>query len=203
MRKVELSVMKPWIAKKVIDLLGFEDEVVIEYVSGLLEDPNEPVVDGKKMYISLLGFLEKKTEPFMVELWDLLLSAQASPVKVPAIFIEQKKAEMAQRQSETKKNSEIALVRQSNEDAKSRKVDEIRERERGDRRERSGFRDSNDSGRRDRGGRDFRDNRDDRPPRRDDRDRPRERDGDKYDGRDRYDGRRDNQRRERVRFLPP
>lgn len=43
MRKVELSVMKPWIAKKVIELLGFEDEVVIEYVCGLLEDAANPV----------------------------------------------------------------------------------------------------------------------------------------------------------------
>lgn len=43
MRKVELSVMKPWIAKKVIELLGFEDEVVIEYVCGLLEDTANPV----------------------------------------------------------------------------------------------------------------------------------------------------------------
>ena len=45
MRKVELSVMKPWIAKKTMDLLGFEDEVVIEYVSGLLEDEANPVRD--------------------------------------------------------------------------------------------------------------------------------------------------------------
>jgi serine/arginine repetitive matrix protein 1 len=43
MRKVELSVMRPWIAKKINELLGFEDEVVIEYVSGLLEDENNPV----------------------------------------------------------------------------------------------------------------------------------------------------------------
>ena len=43
MRKVELSVMKPWIAKKCLDLLGFEDEVVIEYVAGLLEDEANPV----------------------------------------------------------------------------------------------------------------------------------------------------------------
>ena len=43
MRKIELTVMRPWIAKKIIELLGFEDEVVIEYVSGLLEDPTSPV----------------------------------------------------------------------------------------------------------------------------------------------------------------
>ena len=42
MRKVELSVMKPWIASKVRELLGFEDDIVVEYVNGLLEDENEP-----------------------------------------------------------------------------------------------------------------------------------------------------------------
>jgi hypothetical protein len=33
------AVMKPWIAKKVIELLGFEDDVLIEYIHSLLEDP--------------------------------------------------------------------------------------------------------------------------------------------------------------------
>jgi hypothetical protein len=27
-----MAVMKPWIAKKVIELLGFEDDVLIEYI---------------------------------------------------------------------------------------------------------------------------------------------------------------------------
>ena len=43
MRKVEMAVMKPWIAKKVIDLLGFEDDVLIEYINSLLEDADNPV----------------------------------------------------------------------------------------------------------------------------------------------------------------
>ena len=43
MRKVELAVMKPWIAQKINALLGFEDEVVIEYVTNLLEDEANPV----------------------------------------------------------------------------------------------------------------------------------------------------------------
>jgi hypothetical protein len=33
-----MAVMKPWIAKKVIELLGFEDDVLIEYIHSLLED---------------------------------------------------------------------------------------------------------------------------------------------------------------------
>jgi serine/arginine repetitive matrix protein 1 len=41
--KVNIDVIKPWISRAVIDLLGFEDEVVIDYAFGLLEQsPNVP-----------------------------------------------------------------------------------------------------------------------------------------------------------------
>lgn len=43
MRKVNLEVIRPWVVKKVIELVGFEDEVVVEYAMGLLEDNQEPV----------------------------------------------------------------------------------------------------------------------------------------------------------------
>jgi hypothetical protein len=43
MRKVELKVIRPWVTKKVVELVGFEDEVVVEYAMGLLEDESQPV----------------------------------------------------------------------------------------------------------------------------------------------------------------
>jgi hypothetical protein len=43
MRRVNLQVIRPWIAKKVVELVGFEDEVVVEYAMGLLEDKQQPV----------------------------------------------------------------------------------------------------------------------------------------------------------------
>jgi len=43
MRKVNLQVIRPWITKKVVELVGFEDEVVVEYAMGLLEDKQQPV----------------------------------------------------------------------------------------------------------------------------------------------------------------
>ena len=43
MRKVNLSVIRPWIVKKVVELVGFEYEVVVEYAMGLLEDDSQPV----------------------------------------------------------------------------------------------------------------------------------------------------------------
>ena len=36
-KKVNLEVMRTWVADKVVQLLGFDDEVVIEFVMSLLE----------------------------------------------------------------------------------------------------------------------------------------------------------------------
>lgn len=38
MTKVNLEVIKPWITKRVNDILGFEDDVVIEFIFNQLED---------------------------------------------------------------------------------------------------------------------------------------------------------------------
>jgi len=43
MKKINLQVMRPWIAKRVVELVGFEDEVVVEYAMGLLEDTSKAV----------------------------------------------------------------------------------------------------------------------------------------------------------------
>lgn len=37
MTKVSMDYMRPWIAKKIVELLGFEDDIVIEFVFSLLE----------------------------------------------------------------------------------------------------------------------------------------------------------------------
>ena len=38
MTKVKMDVMRPWIAHRVTELLGFEDEVLINFIYGLLEE---------------------------------------------------------------------------------------------------------------------------------------------------------------------
>ncbi|CAE6469704.1 unnamed protein product [Rhizoctonia solani] len=96
MRKVNLQVMRPWITKKVVELVGFEDEVVVEYAMGLLEEQSKPP-DPKLMQINLTGFLESKTPAFMSALWTLLLEAQDSPAGVPASFVQEKKEELRQK----------------------------------------------------------------------------------------------------------
>lgn len=38
MTKVNLEVIKPWITKRVTEILGFEDDVVIEFIFNQLEE---------------------------------------------------------------------------------------------------------------------------------------------------------------------
>ncbi|KAF8586646.1 PWI domain-containing protein [Ramaria rubella] len=130
MRKVNLQVIRPWITNKVIELVGFEDEVVVEYAMGLLEDESMPTPDPKKMQINLTGFLTKSTPTFMTALWTLLLEAQDSPAGIPRSFVEEKKAEMRN----ANKGDERVL-----EERERRRLDEIRERERGQRDRDGGF----------------------------------------------------------------
>ncbi|KAK3181325.1 hypothetical protein K4F52_007339 [Lecanicillium sp. MT-2017a] len=94
MQKVNLQVMKKWIASRVSEILGNEDDVVIELCFNLVEGPRYP--DIKAMQIQLTGFLDKDTAPFCKELWKLFLSAQDSPQGVPKELLEAKKLELMQ-----------------------------------------------------------------------------------------------------------
>ncbi|ODQ52342.1 PWI domain-containing protein, partial [Saitoella complicata NRRL Y-17804] len=95
MSKVNLEVIKPWIEDKVIAMMGVEDDVVVDFAVGLLEESGSP--DPRKIQISLTGFLEKNAPAFTKELWNLLLSAQDNPTGIPTELIELKKAEMRAR----------------------------------------------------------------------------------------------------------
>ncbi|PSS27743.1 hypothetical protein M430DRAFT_91759 [Amorphotheca resinae ATCC 22711] len=94
MQKVNVEVMKKWIAGKISEILGNEDDVVIELCFNLIEGARYP--DIKKMQIQLTGFLDKDTAGFCKELWKLCLSAQSNPQGVPKELLEAKKLELIQ-----------------------------------------------------------------------------------------------------------
>uniref|UniRef100_A0A2P2LS00 Serine/arginine repetitive matrix protein 1 isoform X3 n=1 Tax=Rhizophora mucronata TaxID=61149 RepID=A0A2P2LS00_RHIMU len=96
-RKVKMDVVRPWIANRVTELLGFEDEVLINFIFGLLDGKE---VNGKEVQISLTGFMEKNTGKFMKELWSLLLSAQKNESGVPQQFLDAKAEETQKKQAE-------------------------------------------------------------------------------------------------------
>lgn len=97
MAKVNMDVMKPWIARRVTEILGVEDEVLINFIYGLLEDPK---VSGKAVQIHLTGFMEKNTGKFMKELWGLLLTAQRNISGIPQQFLDEKAEETRRKREE-------------------------------------------------------------------------------------------------------
>ncbi|KAJ9164929.1 hypothetical protein NKR19_g933 [Coniochaeta hoffmannii] len=109
MTKVNLQVMKKWIAGKVTEILGTEDDVVIELIFNLIDGPRYPDIKG--LQIQLTGFLDKDTPSFCKELWKLFLSAQTSPQGVPKELLEAKKLELIQEKIEAEKAAEEARLR--------------------------------------------------------------------------------------------
>lgn len=65
----------------------------LEYSSVVFIDYFQ-VPDPKSMQINLQGFLDKNSQVFVLELWNLLLDAQTSLGGIPRVFIEEKKAEL-------------------------------------------------------------------------------------------------------------
>lgn len=100
LKKVQLSVFRPWITRRITELLGVEDDIVIEFALSILDQES---CDPKASQIHLTGFLEKNSPIFMQELWDLLLDAQENPTGIPTKFIEEKKEELRRKKIEEEK----------------------------------------------------------------------------------------------------
>ncbi|KAJ5119090.1 hypothetical protein N7526_010727 [Penicillium atrosanguineum] len=94
MTKVNIEVMKKWIASRISEILGDEDDIVIELCFNILEGSRYPNV--KELQIQLTGFLDKDTSKFCKELWSLCLSGQENPQGVPKELLEAKKLELIQ-----------------------------------------------------------------------------------------------------------
>ncbi|KAK1299475.1 hypothetical protein QJS10_CPB14g00669 [Acorus calamus] len=116
--KVKMDVIRPWIATRATELLGFEDEVLINFVYGLLDGKE---VDGKHIQIQLTGFMEKNTGKFMKELWGLLISAQNNVSGVPQQFLDAKEEETKKKNAETNR---IAQEIQKRREKEARETEE-------------------------------------------------------------------------------
>ncbi|KAI4334560.1 hypothetical protein L6164_019237 [Bauhinia variegata] len=116
MTKVNMEVIKPWITRRVTELLGFEDEVLINFIHSLLD---VKAVNGKEVQIQITGFMEKNTGKFMKELWTLLLSAQKNASGVPQQFLDAKEEELRKKKIE---NDRITSEIQKKKDKESREI---------------------------------------------------------------------------------
>uniref|UniRef100_A0A1I7X2Y8 PWI domain-containing protein n=1 Tax=Heterorhabditis bacteriophora TaxID=37862 RepID=A0A1I7X2Y8_HETBA len=92
MDKINLDVIKPWITMRINEILGMEDDVVIEYIMSQLE---EKTINPKIMQINITGFLNaRRAREFMGELWVLLVEADEADDGIPRSLIDKKLNEM-------------------------------------------------------------------------------------------------------------
>ena len=83
--KVNMDVMTRWVNERLTELLGFEDDVVVNLVVEMLSQTQDAFtgqvkrVDPKQLQVQLTGFLDRRAAPFVAELWHLLLDAQDAP----------------------------------------------------------------------------------------------------------------------------
>ncbi|ORY14992.1 PWI domain-containing protein [Clohesyomyces aquaticus] len=146
--KVNVDLLKKWIASKITAILGDEDDVVIDTCFNLLEESQFPNI--KAIQIQLTGFLGNKECPeFCKELWNLMLSAQDSPRGVPKELLEAKKLEMKQEQA----SKAAAESRRQQEREQNEMIDSFRRSERPERGHDRGPERGSDRGRGGRGGR--------------------------------------------------
>merc|ERR1739840_58535 len=92
--------------------------------------------------MGLTGFLNgKNARIFMGELWDLLVSAQASPSGIPKQFLDQKKEELKKKMEEDGRLQKIQEARRERDKDKDRDRDHDKDRDRDRDRRRSRSRD--------------------------------------------------------------
>ncbi|RMD42927.1 hypothetical protein DV735_g2172, partial [Chaetothyriales sp. CBS 134920] len=130
-QKINVEVMKKWIAGKITEILKSEDDIVIELCFGLFERSRFP--DIKSLQISLTGFLDKDAPKFCQELWNLCLSAQSSPRGVAKELLEAKKAELLQEKVDSERAIEEARQLKEGQASRERDIDAIRQREKAER----------------------------------------------------------------------
>ena len=137
LRLVKFDVMKPWITDRVTELLGVEDEVLVAMIFNFLE-MDQVHSSGAAIHSQLLTFLDVNTDAFMVELWELLVSATQNASGIPQKFIDEKAAELKRQKEiaeELKKRQRAVEGRVKKEERRSRWDDDDRRRDRdGDRR---------------------------------------------------------------------
>jgi serine/arginine repetitive matrix protein 1 len=105
--KIRLDVIKPWITKRIGQLLGMEDDVVTEFIFNQLDEKD---VDPRKMQINLTGFLNgKNARIFIGEMWAMLDSAQKSEKGIPQELLEMKKEEIKNREVSVRELHEASL----------------------------------------------------------------------------------------------
>ncbi|KAF2969785.1 hypothetical protein GQX73_g3778 [Xylaria multiplex] len=106
MQRVNLQVLKKWVAGRISEILDFKHNAPIELCFKFF-DSRFP--DIKSLPSQLREHLASNAMPFCKELWGLCLSAQCSPHGVPKELLEAKKLELTRLANSSRKQPLLPL----------------------------------------------------------------------------------------------
>jgi len=133
MDKVALPVIKKWIAERILEILGFEDDIVVQFIFNMLDNAkeNHQSPDPRYIQIYLTGFLEHDARPFTKELWTHLVTACHNAGGIPTAMLEATKKKLAMknktwvyREQEEKKNEAPEDSKENDEHVDNKEVEE-------------------------------------------------------------------------------
>jgi len=110
MDKVALPVIKKWIAERILAILGFEDDILVQFIFNMLDSAKEAhqSPDPKHIQIHLTGFLEQDARAFTEELWTHLVTACHNAGGIPTAMLEATKKKLAMKSKiESYRDSEV------------------------------------------------------------------------------------------------
>eukprot|EP00919_Chromeraceae_sp_WS-2016_P022714 GHVR01053896.1.p1 GENE.GHVR01053896.1~~GHVR01053896.1.p1 ORF type:complete len:214 (+),score=74.50 GHVR01053896.1:30-671(+) len=97
-KKVRLETLRPWLEKRFKEVQLHEDDILVDFCMEQLNDDRK--LCPRELTTSMGAFLHEAARPLVEQLWQLLLSAQAHPSGIPPKFIEERKAELLEKQEE-------------------------------------------------------------------------------------------------------
>ncbi|KYN94442.1 putative pre-mRNA splicing factor, partial [Plasmodium gaboni] len=107
--KINFPLIEEWINKRLIEILGFEDDILYEYCISQLKQSKDKKADGeedkylnaKKLKINLTGFIgNKKSDIFIEELLELLINEEKNEGHIANTINENKTNEIKQVKNE-------------------------------------------------------------------------------------------------------
>lgn len=112
---LQLPAIRAWVTKRLLELLGAEDDILPGMVMNMLESgkQGDASLDPRDLQINITGFLGAKAKVFMEELWELLVEASRSPLGIPSQLLEAEKQQIEQQQqAQAKLEEELRRVRE-------------------------------------------------------------------------------------------
>uniref|UniRef100_A0A0N5CFF9 PWI domain-containing protein n=1 Tax=Strongyloides papillosus TaxID=174720 RepID=A0A0N5CFF9_STREA len=94
--KIDLDILRPWISKKIIEMIGVEDDIVENLIITSLQSGTDP----KVLQMNLAGFFNaRNARIFMGEFWNLLIEASNSKDGIPQALIELKLSQVKEKEN--------------------------------------------------------------------------------------------------------